>query len=119
MTTYSDWVHSVDSKGTRFTLISLHDGHMVPHWTCKDLHPLGSKKEIHGLQPGAIVRGASHLQEENIECSIVGNQVRAVFTFWMDEAVKKFTAYSISSIGMFFADRSESDPSVPTVLARE
>ena len=84
VTTYIDWVHSVDSNGARFTLTSLHDGHMAPHWTCKDLRPLHSKKEIHGLQPGAIVRGASHLQDENI---IVGNQVQAVFipSEWMKQ----------------------------------
>ena len=57
MTTYIDWVHSVDSKGTQFTLTSLHDGHMAPHWTHKDLRPLGSKKEIHGLQPGVYSQG--------------------------------------------------------------
>jgi len=40
----------------------------------------------------------------------------------MDEAVKKFTAYAISPIGMFFVGRSESDPSgriVLTAFARE
>ena len=50
----------------------------------------------------SAAKSDSRLQDKNIECSIVGNHVRAVFTFWMDEAVKRFTAYSISSIGMFF-----------------
>ena len=59
---------------------------MAPHWTCKDLRPLGSKKELHGLQPGAIVRGASHLYDENIECSIVGSQVQAVFGASLSES---------------------------------
>ena len=46
----------------------------------------------------------------------------AVITFWTDEAVETFTAYSMSPIGMFFVSRSESEPSgciVLTDLARE